>query len=326
MNILLTGGAGYVGSHVALALLDKGFKVTIIDSLETGYKKLVPKKAIFIKEDFANTKALNLIFNEAKYDALIHLAAYIKVDESIKYPKKYFTNNFNKSKILFDYCISRGLKNIVFSSTAAVYGKTKKKTVNERSKTEPINPYGKSKLLTEKYLLKLSKKKNIKCSILRYFNVAGADAKLRSGHICKNATHLIKIACEVAVGKRKKLIIHGNNYSTLDGTAIRDYIHVSDIAEIHIHALKYLKKKKKTIILNCGYGKGFSVKQVVKEINKLLSKPLTTKIGSKRKGDTSLLVADNKKMKKVISWIPKYNKLSTILSSAFKWEKKILRH
>ena len=244
MNILITGGAGYIGSHMALKLLDLGHKVTIIDNLSTGSQKLVPKKATFIKSNINNIPVLTKILKKNSFDALIHFAGFIQVEESIKYPKKYFTNNTKNSRILINTCVQNGLKNIIFSSTAAAYGDSKKFYVNENTKLNPINPYAKSKVLTENYLKKLNKNKKINFVILRYFNVAGADPKMRSGLISKKSTHLIKIASEVAIGKRKSITIFGNNYTTKDGTAIRDFIHVSDLAEIHIKSIKYLLAKK----------------------------------------------------------------------------------
>ena len=323
MNILITGGAGYIGSHVALAFLDKNHNVTILDNLETGYISLVPKKAKFSKGDFSDVKLLNSLFNTNKFDALIHMAAYIEVEESVLNPEKYLVNNFHKSKILFDFCASHKLKNIVFSSTGAVYGNAKENFVNEKSKTKPMSPYAESKLLAEKYLDKISHEKDINYSILRFFNVAGADLNLRSGHICQKATHLIKIACEVAVNKKKNLTIFGDDYSTIDGTAIRDYIHVSDIADIHLESLNYILHNNKSETFNCGYGKGFTVKQVVKALNDLLDKPINVNIGPRRDGDVESLIADITKIRDTISWKPKYSKLSEILSSALAWEKNI---
>lgn len=324
-NILLTGGAGYIGSHVTNLLIDKGYSVTVIDSLITGSKNLVNKKAKLIVTDIANIKKISQLLKNGNFDLVLHFAGLIRVDESVKKPQKYLNYNFKKSKIFFKTCYDNGVKKIIFSSTASVYGNLLKAKVNEKDRVKPFNPYAISKLLFERYIIKFSKTNNIKYVILRYFNVAGADKKLRSGLISKHSTHLIKIACEVATNKRKKLIINGSNYNTPDGTAIRDYIHVSDLADIHLVTTKYLLKGGTSQIFNCGYGKGFSVKQVINMMNKILKKKLPTSIGKRRKGDIEKIVADVSKFKKFFSWKPKYNSLSTILVTALKWEQKLLK-
>jgi len=324
-NILVTGGAGYIGSHLVNLLIDKDYKVTVIDNLVTGYKKLVNKKAKFYNYDIADKKIINVILKKNKFDFVIHLAGLIRVDESIKKPKKYNDYNYVKSKIFLNNCINHNIKKIIFSSTATVYGNSKKKIFSENNRLNPINPYSKSKLKFENYIINQSKKKNIKYIILRYFNVAGADQKLRSGLISKYPTHLIKIVSEVAVGKRKKIIINGNDYNTIDGTTIRDYIHVSDLAEMHILALKYLIKKNQSNIFNCGYGKGYSVKEIINNYNTLIKKKIFYKIGPRRFGDSERLVANNNKFKKYFSnWKPKFNNIKKILETSLKWEKKLL--
>jgi len=324
-NILVTGGAGYIGSHLVNLLIDKDYKVTVIDNLVTGYKKLVNKKAKFYNYDIADKKIINVILKKNKFDFVIHLAGLIRVDESIKKPKKYNDYNYVKSKIFLNNCINHNIKKIIFSSTATVYGNSKKKIFSENNRLNPINPYSKSKLKFENYIINQSKKKNIKYIILRYFNVAGADQKLRSGLISKYPTHLIKIVSEVAVGKRKKIIINGNDYNTIDGTTIRDYIHVSDLAEMHILALKYLIKKNQSNIFNCGYGKGYSVKEIINNYNTIIKKKIFYSIGPRRFGDSERLVANNKKFKKYFSnWKPKFNNIKKILETSLRWEKKLL--
>jgi len=324
-NILVTGGAGYIGSHLVNLLIDKDYKVTVIDNLVTGYKKLVNKKAKFYNYDIADKKIINVILKKNKFDFVIHLAGLIRVDESIKKPKKYNDYNYVKSKIFLNNCINHNIKKIIFSSTATVYGNSKKNKISENDKLNPINPYSKSKLKFENYIINQSKKKNIKYIILRYFNVAGADQKLRSGLISKYPTHLIKIVSEVAVGKRKKIIINGNDYNTIDGTTIRDYIHVSDLAEMHILALKYLIKKNQSNIFNCGYGKGYSVKEIINNYNTIIKKKIFYTIGPRRFGDSERLVANNNKFKKYFSnWKPKFNNIKKILETSLRWEKKLL--
>tara|TARA_Y100000590_G_scaffold469930_1_gene660769 strand:- start:4601 stop:5590 length:990 start_codon:yes stop_codon:yes gene_type:complete len=323
MNILVTGGAGYIGSHTCLNLLDAGHNITVIDNLSRGYKKIIPKKANFIKTNINDKYKINKLLQNNAFDAVIHFAGYIQVEESIKYPKKYFINNTNNALIFFKTCIKNGIKNIIFSSTAAVYGNPKKTLINENSSLIPLNPYGKSKLKTEKILMQLKKKYKINYMILRYFNVAGADNKMRSGLISKKSTHLIKIATEAVVGKRKSISIFGTDYNTFDGTGIRDYIHVSDLADIHLKSLEYLLKTKNSTIMNCGYGKGYSVKEVLDYMNKICNGKLKINHKNRRIGDATSLVADIKKLKKTIKWKPKYNDLNIILKTALKWEKKL---
>ena len=318
MNILLTGGAGYIGSHVAINLLDAGYKVTIIDDLSTGHEQLIPKKANFIKTNINNVNILDTILTKNKFDILMHFAGFIQVEESVKNPKKYFLNNTNNAKVLFDCCIKHNLKNIIFSSTAAAYGNPEKKDlIKEDSILKPLNPYGESKVETEKYLQNNS---NFKYIILRYFNVAGADPLMRSGLISKNPTHLIKITSEAAIKKRDKVIIFGNDYPTSDGTAVRDYIHVSDLADLHVRAAQHLTTKRESNIFNCGYGKGFSVKEVIDSANEINEFPIKFEFGQRRKGDAARLVADPSKIMKFLSWKPKYNDLKFIIKTSIEWE------
>ena len=326
MNILVTGGAGYIGSHVSYLLIEKGYDVTIIDNLSTGNKKIVPKKANLIKCDIANVQKIKKLLNEKKFEIVLHFAGLIRVDESVKYPRKYIQNNYIKSKLFIDNCISCGLKNIIFSSTAAVYGNPKKKRVDERDKLKPLNPYAKSKLMIEKFIINRARKRNLKYIILRYFNVAGAEKKMRTGLISKFSTHLIKIVSEVATKKRKKLTINGNNYATKDGTPVRDYIHVSDLAEAHLVSLKYLIKNKKSNIFNCGYGKGYSVKDILDSANSLLKNNINYSIGPRRPGDSGYIVSNPNKFKKTTGWKPKNENIKKIIFSAISWEKKLLKN
>lgn len=322
-NVLITGGAGYIGSTVAHLLIDKGYSVTIIDNLVTGNKNLVPKKAKLKICDINDEKNVTQLLNKKSFDAIFHFAGFIRVDESVKFPKKYYENNFIKAKKFFNICFNHGLYNVILSSTASVYGNINKKKIKETDKIKPINPYAKSKYKLENFLINKSKNLPIKYIILRYFNVAGAEQKMRTGLISKISTHLIKIACEVATQKRDRLIINGNNYNTIDGTTVRDYIHVSDLAEIHFIVLKYLVTKKKSEIFNCGYGNGYSVKEVIECLNKILKKKIKTEIGPRRPNDNKYLVASTKKFKKFFLWKPKYNNLKKIIASSLKWEKKL---
>mgnify|MGYP001425309648 CR=1 FL=1 len=322
-NILVTGGAGYIGSHVTNLLIDKGFNVTVIDSLITGNKTLINQKATFVNCDIADGKTINDILRKNKYEIVIHFAGLIRVDESVDNPDKYNEFNFEKAKIFLQTCFNNNLKKVIFSSTAAVYGNPKNLNVTEEDDLSPLNPYAETKLKLENFIINKSKTDGINYMILRYFNVAGADEKLRSGLISKYSTHLIKVASEVAVNKRDEIIINGDDYNTEDGTAIRDYIHVSDLADIHLVSAEYLIKNNKSNIFNCGYGKGFSVKEVIQTFNLLLDKKIKFKIGPRRPGDSKQVVADPNKFMRTLSWKPKYNDLKYILKTAYEWEKKI---
>jgi UDP-glucose 4-epimerase len=322
-NILITGGAGYIGSNVANLLIDKGYNVTIIDNLITGNKNLVNKKAKFFNHDISDDVKNSKIFKKLKFDIVMHFAGLISVNESISKPKKYYKFNYEKSKIFFNTCIKNGLKKIIFSSTASVYGNPSKDYVSENDLLNPLNPYAETKLKIEEYLIDKSKHDNISYVILRYFNVAGADEKLRSGLISKNSTHLIKRISEAAVGKRRRMIINGNTYDTNDGTPIRDYIHISDLADIHLISAKYLIKKNKSQIFNCGYGKGYSVKEVIDAFNNILKKKIKFSVGPKRQGDCKMVIANPLKFKRKFNWKPKFNNLEYILRTSYEWEKKI---
>ena len=323
MRILITGGAGYIGSHVCNLLLDKGFKVTVIDNLITGNKELVPKKAKLIIADIADEKKIEDVITNEKFDLVMHFAGLIRVDESVKEPEKYNEFNFEKAKKFLNICFKNKLFKIIFSSTASVYGNSKKQKVLETDPLDPLNPYAISKLKLENFIISKSKKLKISYIILRYFNVAGADERLRSGLISKFSSHLIKRACEVAVGKREKLIINGNDYNTLDGTPVRDYIHITDLADIHYISAKHLMENGKSEIFNCGYGKGYSVKEVLESFNKVLGKKISFEIGPRRDGDSEMVVANSDKFNKFFNWKPKFNDIKFILKTAIDWEKKI---
>ena len=322
MNILVTGGAGYIGSHVALRLIEEGHQVSIIDNLITGNESLIPKEALFLKCDINNKEKITNLLNNHKYDLIIHFAAFIQVEESVKNPGKYFKNNRDNTIDFFKTCYENKLTNIIFSSTAAVYGSQKNNLpISEKMELKPVNPYGKSKLDVENFLFKNSNIFNY--IVLRYFNVAGADPELRSGLISNHSSHLIKITSEVAVGKRDKVTIFGNDYTTHDGTAIRDYIHVSDLADIHINTLNLLNKNKESNIFNCGYGKGYSVKEVIDTANNITNGSINYEYGDRRLGDSEVLISDVSKLNNFINWKPKYNDLNTILKTSIDWEKKI---
>ena len=318
MNTLITGGAGYIGSTVSNYLIDRGHQVTIIDNLSTGSIQNVPKKATFFKLDISDTKKIEKVFYKKKFDVVFHFAAFINNEESIKNPKKYYQNNFLKGKIFFENCMKNKVNKFVYSSTAAVYG-NKDKKVNEKDQLKPMSAYPKSKLKLENFLKK--KKKLISCVILRYFNVAGADQKLRCGFNVKKGYNLILNLCSAGV-KNRKFTINGNNYKTKDGTPIRDYIHVEDLAKIHLLTANLIQKKKMFKVFNCGYGYGFSVSQILRKFNSLLKNKINYKIGKRRRSDIVISIANPNKLIKYTNWRPKFNNLNYILKSSLSWYRK----
>ena len=322
-KILVTGGAGYIGSHVCHLLIDQGHEVTCIDSLITGNKELLPNSVKLEVFDIAEKEKVKNLIQENNFDLVMHFAGLIRVDESVEQPERYREFNYSKAKIFLETCFENGLKKVIFSSTAAVYGNPPSHKVKETDPTNPLNPYASSKLELENFIKKTSKQYNSNYIILRYFNVAGADEKMRTGLISKVSSHLIKVACEVVVGNRDKLIINGDDYSTPDGTAIRDYIHVSDLSEIHLISANHLINGGESDLFNCGYGNGFSIKEVVNELNKIINSNLKTSIGPRRPGDSQLIVSNVEKFMKYFSWKPKHNSLNYILKTAVSWEKKL---
>ena len=322
-KILVTGGAGYIGSHVCHLLIDQGHEVTCIDSLITGNKELLPNSVKLEVFDIVEKEKVKNLIQENNFDLVMHFAGLIRVDESVEQPERYREFNYSKAKIFLETCFENGLKKVIFSSTAAVYGNPPSHKVKETDPTNPLNPYASSKLELENFIKKTSKQYNSNYVILRYFNVAGADEKMRTGLISKVSSHLIKVACEVVVGNRDKLIINGDDYSTPDGTAIRDYIHVSDLSEIHLISANHLINGGESNLFNCGYGNGFSIKEVVNELNKIINNNLKTSIGPRRPGDSQLIVSNVEKFMKYFSWKPKHNSLNYILKTAVSWEKKL---
>ena len=322
-KILVTGGAGYIGSHVCHLLIDQGHEVTCIDSLITGNKELLPNSVKLEVFDIAEKEKVKNLIQENNFDLVMHFAGLIRVDESVEQPERYREFNYSKAKIFLETCFKNGLKKVIFSSTAAVYGNPPSHKVKETDLTNPLNPYASSKLELENFIKKTSNQYNSNYVILRYFNVAGADEKMRTGLISKVSSHLIKVACEVVVGKRDKLIINGDDYATPDGTAIRDYIHVSDLSEIHLISANHLINGGESDLFNCGYGNGFSIKEVVNELNKIINSNLKTSIGPRRPGDSQLIVSNVEKFMKYFSWKPKHNSLNYILKTAISWEKKL---
>ena len=320
LNILITGGAGYIGSHITEQLVNSN-NIIIVDNLVTGYKRLINKKAIFIKADLKNKKYLKKIIFENRIDAIIHLAAYLNVSEAENNKKKYFKNNVIGTLNLIKACKNSNVKNIIFSSSCSVYGNING-SVKETSKTNPQGYYAYTKLKGEQIIKKYSKKFNYNYCILRYFNVAGASKSGRIGQIEKSHGQLIKNLAIAALFSKSKVNIYGKNYQTRDGTCIRDYIHVSDLADIHLKLLKNKKINNKPLIVNCGYGKGYSVKEVV-DIFKSIKKNVVVSYKRRRRGDIDQIFANTQKLKKILNWKPKFNNIKEIILSSIKWEKKI---
>ena len=318
-NILITGGAGYIGSHIVEILAKSKKKIFIVDNLSTGYRKLINKKATFFRTDINNRKKISSIILNNKIDSIIHLAGSLIITEGEKYPKKYFRNNVLGTKNLIAVCKKTKVKNFIFSSTAAVY-KDGLYKVTENSKVSPKSVYGKTKLKAEKIIIQFCKKNNINYGILRYFNIVGSSDSGKIGLINKG-DHLFKNFSIQSLKKKPIFKIYGINYPTKDGSCIRDFIHVTDIAIIHKKVLEKIDKKNKSIILNCGYGKGNSVKQVVKEFIKYSNNNFRIIHRPRRKGDLIKIIALTKKLKKFISWKPKYDKLQLMVKSSIRWEK-----
>ena len=320
LNILITGGAGYIGSHITEQLVNSN-NIIIVDNLVTGYKRLINKKAIFIEADLKNKKHLKKIIFENRIDAIIHLAAYLNVSEAENNKKKYFENNVTGTLNLIKACKNSNVKNIIFSSSCSVYGNING-SVKETAKTNPQGYYAYTKLKGEQIIKKYSKKFNYNYCILRYFNVAGASKSGKIGQIEKSHGQLIKNLAIAALCSKSKVNIYGKNYQTRDGTCIRDYIHVSDLADIHLKLLKNKKINNKPLIVNCGYGKGYSVKEVV-DIFKSIKKNVVVSYKRRRKGDIEQIFANTQKLKKILNWKPKFDNIKEIILSSIKWEKKI---
>ena len=329
MNILITGGAGYIGSHVLKALLEKNSdKITVIDNFYSGSRDaLVALESVgkfeFIKCDLADTDLLEEIFSTHKFDAIIHFAAYIEVFESMQNPLKYYLNNTANTANLINLALKFGVKKFIFSSTAATYGEPESGVVCENSPQNPINPYGNSKLMSEQILKDAAAaNSDFKFGILRYFNVAGASLDGLIGQNYPNATHLIKVATQTITGKRANMSIFGRDYDTKDGTCIRDYIHIEDLADAHLAVLDYLDDNDSDIF-NVGYGHGFSVLEVINMAKKISGVGFEVMDAPRRLGDPAILIADSSKLRDLTSWKPKKDSLETIISSALAWEKKI---
>ena len=325
MSVLVTGGAGYIGSHATLALLDAGYDVVVIDNLSTGVREAVPASVPLVIGDVGDGDLTARIMRDHKVDAIMHFAGSIIVPESVSDPLKYYLNNTANSRTLIQSALENDVRTFIFSSTAAVYGMPEIIPVTEDAPTVPINPYGTSKLMTEWMLRDTTAAHDLVAGVLRYFNVAGADPDGRVGQSTPRATHLIKVACQTAIGAREKVQIFGDDYPTEDGTGIRDYIHVCDLVDAHVELLKYLTSKRQSVTMNCGYGRGYSVRQVLDTVQRVSGDKLNIETASRRAGDPPIIVADATRIGETLGWRPKHDDLDFIVRTALDWEKRLHR-
>jgi UDP-glucose 4-epimerase len=322
--VLVTGGAGYIGSHAVLALSDAGWPVAVIDNLTTGFRWAVPDHVPFYEGDIEDGALLARIFAEQQIGAVMHFAGSIIVPESVENPLKYYHNNTAKSRALIAAAVAAGVPHFIFSSTAATYGVPKSSPVSEDSEKAPINPYGMSKLMTEIMLGDVAAAHPLNFCALRYFNVAGADPRARTGQSTAGATHLIKVAVEAALGKRGHVEVFGTDYATPDGTGVRDYIHVSDLADAHVLALEALiAQPDRSLTMNCGYGRGFSVLEVLDAVDRVTNNTLKRILSPRRAGDPDALISHNQRIKATLPWQPRFADLDTIVAHALQWERKL---
>jgi UDP-glucose 4-epimerase len=322
--VLVTGGAGYIGSHAVLALKDAGWPVAVIDNLVTGFRFAVPDGVAFYQGDIADEALLARIFAEQGTRAVMHFAGSIIVPESVENPLKYYHNNTACSRSLIAAAVAAGVPHFIFSSTAATYGNPEVSPVSEDSPKLPINPYGMSKLMTELMLADTARAHPINYCALRYFNVAGADPQARTGQSTAGATHLIKVAVEAALGKRDHVAVFGTDFDTPDGTGVRDYIHVTDLAAAHVLALEALMADPgQSLTMNCGYGRGFSVLEVLDAVDRVTNLTIERQLGPRRAGDPASLISDNQRIMATLPWVPRYADLDTIVAHALAWERRL---
>ena len=324
MPVLVTGGAGYIGSHAVLALKDAGYAPTVIDNLVTGFRFAVPDDVPFYEGDIGDGGLLARIFAEQGTQAIMHFAGSVVVPESVADPLKYYRNNTARTRDLIEAAVAGGIPHFIFSSTAATYGIPDTVPVAEDVPKAPINPYGTSKLMSELMLADIAAAHPINYCALRYFNVAGADPQARTGQSTTGATHLIKVAVESATGQRDSVAIFGTDFDTPDGTGVRDYIHVSDLAAAHVLALEALAEQPdRSLTLNCGYGHGYSVREVLDAVDRVTNRTIERVEQPRRAGDPPALVADNARIKRTLPWQPRHDRLDTIVEHALQWERRL---
>src|SRR5258706_8762929 len=323
MAILISGGAGYIGSHMVLAALDRGEEVVVLDNLSTGTRSLVAEGAHFHQGHVGDQALLGRLFQEYAITAVVHFAGSLIVPESVSKPLTYYANNTLASRNLIEACVQSGVKQFIFSSTAAVYGIPEHNPVTETTGPMPINPYGRSKLMTEWMLEDAARAHDLRYVALRYFNVAGGDPAGRTGQSTPNAPHLIKRACQAALGRLPVLEIFGTDFPTRDGTGVRDYIHVSDLVAAHALALDHLEQGGASAVLNCGYGHGFSVREVIETVVKVTGQKIATRDAPPRAGDPAEMVADSSRLQSQLGWSPAHDDLEEIVSTAYAWERRL---
>jgi UDP-glucose 4-epimerase len=326
MAILVTGGAGYIGSHMVFDLLDRGEEVVVIDDLSTGAWWVLPPEANLVEGDIGEDALLDRVMGTGKIETIIHFAGSIVVPDSVRDPLGYYLNNTVKSRGLIASAVRHGVENFIFSSTAAVYGEPESVPVTEDAATVPVSPYGTSKLMTEWMLRDSGIAYGLKYMVLRYFNVAGADAEGRTGQSTPAATHLIKVACQTLLSQRQYMEVFGTDYDTPDGTCIRDYIHVSDLIAAHSDGLQHLRAGGRSGVFNCGYGRGYSVLEVIRAVERVGGKKLDVRHAARRPGDSASIVAAADRARATLGWVPKHDNLDEIVASALRWEEKLLRH
>jgi len=325
MTVLVTGGAGYIGSHMVLQLVDAGERVVVLDNLSTGFRWAIPEEASLVVGDTGDRSLVSRLIRQHRIDSIIHFAASVVVPDSVRDPLGYYLNNTANSRTLIECAISHGVQHFIFSSTAAVYGNPAESPVSEDAPTLPISPYGWSKLMTEIMLRDAAKAHALNYVILRYFNVAGADPRCRAGQSSVGATHLIKVAVETALGLRPALQVFGLDYPTPDGSCIRDYIHVSDLTRAHSDALTQLRSGAGSRTLNCGYGHGFSVLEVIETVKRVSGVDFKVENAARREGDPARIVANSEAARTVLGWQPRYDDLSTIVTHALAWERELVQ-
>jgi UDP-glucose 4-epimerase len=322
--VLVTGGAGYIGSHAVLALRDAGWPVVVIDNLVTGFAWAVPEGVPLVEGNVADEALMEKVISEHKIGAIMHFAGSVVVPESVENPLKYYRNNTAASRSLIESAVTGGVKHFIFSSTAATYGIPETVPVSEDMPKAPINPYGTSKLMTEAMLTDVAAAHPMNYCALRYFNVAGADPGGRTGQSTAGATHLIKVAVEAAIGKRGHVSVFGTDFATPDGTGVRDYIHVSDLAAAHVHALeKLVAEPTQSHIMNCGYGRGYSVNEVLDSVDRVTNMTIERRYEGRRAGDPDALMADNSRILATLPWRPQRDDLDVIVADALAWERKL---
>lgn len=324
MTILVTGGAGYIGSHMVYALRDMKRPVVVIDNLSTGRASVLPAGVPLVEGDIGDSELVGNTIRRHDVSAIIHFAGSIVVPDSVTDPLGYYLNNTVKSRALIETAVEHGVNHFIFSSTAAVYGMPEVVPVNEDAPLNPISPYGASKMMTEMMLSDVAHAHDFRFAALRYFNVAGGDPKGRTGQSTPRATHLIKVACQAALGQRTHMEIFGTDYDTPDGTGVRDYIHVSDLAKAHAAALSHLEQGGESLICNCGYGRGFSVREVIDIVKKVSGVDFEVRLSPRRAGDPAALVANVSKIHTLLDWKPALDDLETIVTHAYAWEKRLV--